>query len=105
MKEIKNVEEFNSFIEENKTSGEVGVMVYSAPWCVPCRTLTPILETISEETGVNIIKVLVDDFPEQTAEYGVRGVPAMFFIKNGVVQERTSGMQSKETIIEILKKY
>ena len=56
-----------------------------APWCGPCQMLAPILEELSEKLGdaVTIAKVNVDDNPQTSAHYGVRGIPTLKLFKNG----------------------
>jgi putative thioredoxin len=56
-----------------------------APWCAPCRALTPVLERIEQELAgrVVLVKVNSDENPEITAALGVRGIPNVILFKEG----------------------
>ena len=97
-----NQEEFNQIIES-----ETGVVLvdFWAEWCGPCRTLGPILEDLSEEEDVTVLKVNVDENPELSAKYGVRNIPVVFAIKNGEEVGKLVGLQNKNAYIEIIEKH
>ncbi|PSR04212.1 MAG: thioredoxin, partial [Bacteroidetes bacterium SW_8_64_56] len=49
-----------------------------APWCGPCRQLSPVLESLAEEADDwSLVKVNVDDNQAPAQQYGVRGIPAV----------------------------
>lgn len=56
-----------------------------APWCAPCKALTPVLERIEQELGgqVALVKVNSDENPEIVAALGVRGIPNVILFKDG----------------------
>lgn len=56
-----------------------------APWCGPCKTLTPILEkTVNEQAGkVKLVKINIDENPGVAGQLGVRSIPAVFAFQNG----------------------
>jgi len=97
-----NQEEFQGIIES-----ETGIVLvdFWAEWCGPCRMLTPVLQSLSEEVDVTIIKVNVDENPELSAKYGVRNIPIVFVIKNGEELERIVGLKDKNTYISTVEKY
>jgi thioredoxin 1 len=76
-----------------------------APWCGPCKALSPILEEISTELKdeVNIYKVNVDENTELAQEHGVQSIPTILVYKNGSLSETLVGLKSKDELIEILK--
>jgi thioredoxin 1 len=76
-----------------------------APWCGPCKALSPILEEISSEMSdsVNIYKVNVDENTELAQEHGVQSIPTILVYKNGSLSETLVGLKSKEELIEIIK--
>ena len=92
-------ENIDDVLKEN----EVTLLQFSADWCGPCRMLTPIIEGLSKEyeesgTKVTLGKVNVDLSPELGQKYGVRNIPTVLLLKNGVVVDggRMVGAQSKD---------
>ncbi|MBI35018.1 MAG: thioredoxin [Flavobacteriales bacterium] len=91
-----------NFDELIKSSENVLVDFY-ATWCGPCQTLMPILEELKEELGekLRIIKIDVDRHQKFAAQMGVRGVPGLFFYKEGKLIKNTSGVLAKHEIKSI----
>ena len=56
-----------------------------APWCGPCKMVTPILEQLAKQYAgkIKIVKLNVDENPVTSSKYSVRSVPTMLFFKNG----------------------
>lgn len=76
-----------------------------APWCGPCRMLGPIIEEVAGEVkDAKICKVNVDDNPDLAGKYQINAIPALMVFKGGKVVAYVMGVQSKSTILEMLKK-
>jgi len=96
MKEIKNVEAFNNIIE----SGKPVLLDFYADWCGPCQALLPTIEKLAEKhkDDFEIAKINVDQNTELAQHFQVRSIPALFFIQNGEVKERLSGVQTEAAL-------
>ena len=75
------------------------ILYFSAAWCVPCRTLGPIIQE-STRHGVVYEKIDVDSNTELSTRYGVRSIPTLILLdETGEVKGRKVGLQSKQEII------
>ena len=64
-----------------------------APWCGPCKALSPIIERVVEATGgaVELVKVNVDENPMIAQSFQVQSIPAVFAIKDRKIVDRFIG--------------
>jgi thioredoxin 1 len=89
-------------ITEVLNSNEITLLQFSAEWCGPCKTLTPIIEELSEDntskTNVGIGKVNVDESGEVAKSYGIRNIPTLLLFKDGEISERMVGIVSKSDL-------
>jgi thioredoxin 1 len=76
-----------------------------APWCGPCRTLTPIIEKVSEEKSVKLLKVNADDSRELASDFDVRGIPTVIFFKGGQEVDRIVGLKEAKIYNETIEKH
>ncbi len=90
-----------SNFETEVLKSDIPVLVdFWAPWCGPCRALTPTLEAISNEMNgkVKICKVNVDENSELAMKYKIMSIPALFVIKDGNVVSTKVGGSSKDSM-------
>jgi thioredoxin 2 len=89
-----------TFSREVLTS-EASVLVDCwAPWCGPCRTLSPIIDELASDyaNAVKVVKLNVDENPLTASQYGIRSIPTMLFFKDGKMVDKVSGAIPKEQI-------
>ena len=76
-----------SFVQDViEPSRTVSVLVdFWAPWCGPCKQLTPLLEKLVKAANgaVKLVKMNIDEYPEIAGQLGVQSIPAVFAFKNG----------------------
>lgn len=79
---------------------------YTADWCNPCKTLTPILEKLQEdEKNILIMEADIINNGESSKKYSVKNIPTCIFIKNGIEKGRFIGTKTTKQIKEFLKEY
>ena len=73
------------------------ILYFTASWCSPCNTLSPIMDSLQGQ--INFDKIDVDSNTDLSTQYGVRGVPSLVLVENGKEVNRLTGIQSKESIL------
>ncbi|WP_320668881.1 thioredoxin [Patulibacter defluvii] len=67
-----------------------------APWCGPCRAVSPVLEEIDgEREDVRVVKLNTDDNQQTAAKYGIMSIPTMIVFKNGQAVGQIVGAMPK----------
>ena len=75
-----------------------------APWCGPCRMVSPIVDQVAAEVDgrAKVGKVNVDEQPELAAQFGVMSIPTLIVMKQGKAVATRVGVQSKQAILNML---
>lgn len=86
--------------ENDVLKSETPVVVdFWAPWCAPCRIVSPIIEQLAQEYGdkLKVGKLNVDDNPKTAQVYSVMSIPTIILFKNGKPGKTMIGAQSKDS--------
>jgi thioredoxin 2 len=76
-----------------------------APWCGPCRMISPVLEDLAVEMGgrLRVAKLNIDENPKTTARFNVQSIPALLVFRGGREVDRMVGVQPKSEIVRRLE--
>ena len=77
-----------------------------APWCGPCRMLSPIVDQVAEENPDLVVgKVNVDEEPELAREFKVQSIPFVAFVKDNVFLDMSVGYVPKDKLKRLVEEY
>ena len=71
-----------------------------APWCGPCRAMSPYVDKLAEEMGdkITVVKLNTQDNTEVPAKYGITSIPTFLVIKGGEVADTFVGAQKYDAL-------
>ena len=89
-----------TFDETLATTDELLLVDFWAPWCGPCRAISPVLEALErDEAGrLKVAKVNVDDEPTLVGRYAIQSIPTILFVKGGRVVDKVIGAVPRATL-------
>ena len=78
------------------------VLDFWAEWCGPCRMVSPIIDELYNEYGDRVVigKMDVDNNDEVVAQFGVRNIPTIVFLKDGKMVDKIVGATPKAKFVE-----
>ena len=88
--------------ETLKTGQKPLVIDFWATWCGPCRMVAPIISEMAEKYDGKIVvgKCDVEESEDLAAQFGIRNIPTVIFLKNGEVVDKLVGAVSKQKFEE-----
>jgi len=83
---------------DSEISEGIVVVDFWAPWCGPCKQLSPSIDKLATEyqDRAKITKVNIDDFPELAQKYNIRGIPTVLLFKDGEKMNTIVGTDAKK---------
>ena len=92
---------FNEVISAN----DLVLIDFWAEWCGPCKKLSPILDEISNQTGLLVGKLNVDENPLKMEEYSIHMLPTMVLFKSGQPVRIINGAMPKHMLVKELSEW
>lgn len=103
---IKNFIEMALEITDNNykeilSEGKPLVIDFWAPWCGPCRMVSPIIDELAAEYEGKVVigKCDVDENGDMAADFGIRSIPTVLFFKDGQLVDKQVGSAPKPTYV------
>jgi thioredoxin 1 len=86
-------------------SNDIVLVDFWAEWCGPCKKLSPILDEISDERGLLVGKLNVDENPGKMEEYSIHSIPTMVLFKSGQPVKTITGAKPKHLLLKELSEW
>ena len=94
----------NNFENEVLNSASPVLLDFWAPWCGPCRMVSPVLDEIAKERpDIMGAKINVDEEPELAMQFGVMSIPMLVVMKDGKPVNQAVGARPKAQLLAMLK--
>ena len=97
---ISSTEQFENEVLSNNSADKLTLVLFTAPWCGPCRLTNPVVkETMKQYTSkLEVVEINTDDLPEVASNTGVTSIPTIQIYHGGKVRDTIVGCVSKNVL-------
>ena len=80
------------------------LLYFLAPWCGPCKALSPIIDKVAKELNIGIQKINIDKHTEQAVQFQIRSIPTVILFEDGSPVDQFVGVQKEQKIRDFIKR-
>lgn len=97
----------NNFDTEVLNSDIPVLVDFWAPWCGPCKIISPYIEELAKEYKgkIKVGKINIDEASELATKYMVMSIPTIMIFQKGKVMEKRVGAMSKNDLLKLVSSY